>query len=297
MASTRSTSVPVGRFATSVLSAVLALLAASPAPCAAADGPTSSLKQWKYKGSRLEVGSLYRYERSSLDGAKEGFLLVFVRERNRISALRGEKGGATADEFAVEIDWDKGGSASRFEWFTVGKDGAKRRAVLGETFQEGGVLQLTPGDLAGSRLAPFDRGNIAVEHLPVHIVPLDLVTLDLAIRFMADPRKDAQVGIIGDGSGAPGSLPFAWKGKATIRFAEIVNRDGADARKYTVTGDFLGGAEAAIWVDDAKGHILDAEIPLSAGGWKDVKFYLGAATKTDEAGWDRARADALATLK
>ena len=274
--------------------AVVAVVVVAPA-AAGADGPSSAAKQFRFKGSKVEVGSLYRYERTSLDAVKEGFLLVHVPARNKLIALRGEKGAATADEFLVDLDWENGGTASRFEWYTVGKDRSRRRALTEEMATGTGVLSVTPEELSGSRIAPFQKGTVVVGHLPAHLAPLDLVTLGLAIRFMSEPRKEAQVGIVGDG--VPGAFPFAYKGKATIRFVELVNRDGNNARKYAVTADFLAGAEAAVWVDDAKGHIVDVEIPLAAGGWKDLKYYLTSYSKSDDGGWEKARAEALATLK
>lgn len=271
---------------------VAAALAAASLPARAA-GPGSSVRQFRFKSSKFETGVLYRYERTTLDAAKEGFLLVYVPSRTKVLVLRGEKGASVADEFAVDVDWGAGGTASRFEWTAVAKGGARRGALTGDLNVESGLLTLTPGDPAAARFPPFSQGTLAVGHVPAHILPLDFVTLGLALRFMADPRKEATIGVVGVGE--PGGLPLAWKGKATLRFVELVNRDGVDARKYSLTGEFLSGQEGAIWVNDEKGHIIDLEIPASAGDWKDLKYYLTAVEKADDAAWEKAKAEAIAT--
>jgi hypothetical protein len=60
-----------------------------------------------------------------------------------------------------------------------------------------------------------------------------------------------------------------------MRFLREERHDEVLCRLYSIGGEGFGGAEGRVWVEKARGHIVDIEIPLANNGeWRDFKLEL-----------------------
>lgn len=269
-----------------------ALLAAAPATAK----PASSAKAFKFKGSKLEIGAVYRYEQSDLEGNRPASVVVHVAAKDRIEVVRAEPGSGRADSFVIEVDWDRGGSPARYERWTSRKDGGQSRTYT-VTFGDGdGTAAFNPEDLRGFRAAGVSGPvNVAFDQYPVHPLDTLLATLNVAMRFLADPTKEFEIGLVADAPDPATGAPLVYRGKAKVTYLEDVDRDGKECRKYRVWGAALGDQEGFLWVHKEQGHLVDLELPLPmVAGQKDAHLSLQGTESVDETGWSRVKADEIA---
>jgi hypothetical protein len=252
--------------------------------------PTSSTKQFRYKGARIEPGMLYSYVRSDLAGTKTGSVLVYVPDRKRVEIFRVSPGREGGQLLTGEMNWDTY-TLRQFEIWNEEKDGGKKRLATGSF--SGEALTMSVEDAALYRGAPgAPTFTVPLVQLPAHIYSLDFVTLGLALRHFADPLGSFDIGVLAEnlkvGPDSPNFLVSA--GKATVAFVEEVNRDGIACMKYRITGPALGPEEGLLWLHKEKGYIQDAEIPVpSSPEWPDVKLTLRSAEKISAGDWPLRR--------
>lgn len=271
---------------------LVALLAAAPAVAK----PASSSKSFKFKGSKLEIGALYRYEQSDLEGNRPAAVLIYVAAKNRLEVVRAEPGSGRADSFIVEVDWDRGGSPLRYEHWISHKDGSQSRAYT-VTFGDGdGTAVFRPEDLKGYRATGVTGPvTVAFDQYPVHPLDIQLVTLNLAMRFLADPAKPVEIGLLGGAKDLSAGSPIIYRGKAKVTFIEDVDRDGKECRKYEVSGPALDNQQGFLWVHKEKGYLVDLELPVPLDpDQKDAHLSLQGTESVDEGGWSRLKSEEIA---
>jgi hypothetical protein len=252
--------------------------------------PGSSVKQFKYKGGKVETGMLYTYIRSDLAGTKTGSVLVYVPDKKRVEILRVNPGGSGGQLLTGEMDWGTY-TLRQFEIWMEGKDGGKTRQATG-TFSSD-ALTMTVEDQALYRgAAGAGTFSVPLVQLPTHIYSLDFITLGLALRHFADTTATAEIGVLTEnlkvGADSPNFLVSA--GKVTVAYVEDVDRDGVSCQKFQVTGPALGDQEGFLWVHKDKGYLQDAEVPVPPNAdWPDVKITLRSAEKIQEGDWPLRR--------
>lgn len=252
--------------------------------------PGSSVKQFKFKGGKVEQGMLYTYVRSDLAGTKSGSVLVYVPDKKRIEILQVSPGGSEARFLTAEMNWDTF-TLNRFELWSEAKDGGRRRLATGSF--SGDALAVTVEDPALYRGAPGATAfSVPLVQLPAHIYSLDFVTLGIALRHLAQPMASVDIGVLSEnlkvGPDSPNFLVSA--GKATVAFVEDVDRDGITCTKYSITGPALGAEEGLLWLHKEKGYVQDVEIPIpSSPDWPDVKLTFRSVEKVSEGDWPLRR--------
>lgn len=271
---------------------LVALLAAAPASAK----PATSSKAFKFKGSKLEIGAVYRYEQSDLEGNRPASVLVHVAAKDRVEVVRSEPGSGRADSFVIEVDWDRGGSPARYERWISRKDGGQSRAYT-VTFGDGdGTAVFGPEDLKGFRSAGVSGPvTVAFDQYPVHSLDTLLATLNVAMRFLADPTKEFEIGLLADAPDPATGAPLVYKGKAKVTFLEDVDRDGKECRKYRIAGPATGEQEGFLWVHKEQGHLVDLELPVPMlPDQKDAHLSFQGTEAVDETGWSRVKAAEIA---
>jgi len=256
-------------------------------PAYAQGKPASSVKQFKYKGGKIETGMLYTYVRTDPAGATTGSVLVYVPDKKRVEILRVSAGAGQL--LSGEMNWDTF-SLRSFELWREGKDGGRSRLATG-TFSAD-TLSMTVEDPALYRGAP-GATNFAVPltQLPVHLYGLDFVTLALALRHF-DPTGPATIGVLAENSKVSAESPnlVVPAGTVSVDFQEDVDRDGVPCAKYRLTGPFLGDQEGFLWLHKEKGYLQDAELPVAPSpDLPDVKITLKSAEKVPESDWPLRR--------
>lgn len=284
------------RLALRAAAALVALLVVSPALAK----PGTSVKAFKFKGGKVDVGTVYRYEKSDLQGSRPTSFLLYVATKNRLELVRAEPGAGTAETFVVDVDWSSGGSPLRVEHWVTHKDGSQSRAYTAGYADAEGAVVVKPEDLNGFRMAGLSGpASVAVDQYPVHPLGLELATLNFAFRHLAEPMREFEIGLLADAKApapvAGGTSPIVYLGRVKVSFVEEVNRDGNECRKYRLSGAPLGAGEGFVWIHKEKGYVLDMELPVpTTVDRNDAKLVFQGTETLDDTGWQRRKAEEIA---
>lgn len=252
--------------------------------------PASAVKKFRFKGGKIETGRLYAYDRFDPAGGRAGSVLVYVPDRKRVEIFRAKTGAGEGQAFSGEMNWDTFTLRS-FEVSRVSRDGTTTRQAAG-TFGDG-ALAVSVEDPALYRGAEGAATfTVPLPAIPAHLYSLDLITLGLALRHVADPSGSVEVGVLTENPKVGPQSPnlFVAAGTATVEFVEDVTRDGVSCGKYRVSGPALGGQEGFVWLHKDEGYLQDAEIPVSpTPDLPDVKITLRSVEKLSEKDWPARR--------
>ena len=236
---------------------------------------TSSADRFKYHPERIEVGTVYHYTKSNLDGSKPITVSVFVTAKDRLEVMKAEEDLIDSAHVIAEMDWNTF-SASKLDAGVILKDGSRQaRAFLQLSTKENSVLIKLGGT----------EKSVAVGHYPFHIYNFDFVSLNFIFRHLIDPKAGFEIGI---GDPTFDADIFAYKGKALFQYVEDARIHGVECRKYRVTGEAFGGKEGTIWINKKGGYAENIEIPVRDNpDWKDFKFELKAIQKMNPDQWKK----------
>lgn len=252
--------------------------------------PASTVKKFRFKAGKIETGRLYAYDRFDPAGGRAGSVLVYVPDRKRVEIFRVKTGGGDGQAFSGEMNWDTFTLRS-FEVSKVSGDGTTTRQATG-TFGAD-ALAVSVEDPALYRGAEGAAAfSVPLPAIPAHLYSLDLITLGLALRHVADPAGSVEVGVLTENPKVGPESPnlFVAAGTATVEFVEDVTRDGVSCGKYRVSGPALGGQEGFVWLHKDEGYVQDAEIPVSpTPDLPDVKITLRSVEKLSEKDWPARR--------
>lgn len=252
--------------------------------------PASSVKKFRFKAGKIETGRLYAYDRFDPQGGRAGSVLVYVPDRKRVEVFRVKAGATDGQLFSGEMNWETF-TLRTFELSKLSRDGAATRQATG-TFGADS-LAVSVEDPALYRGAEGAASfTVPLPAIPAHVYSLDLITLGLALRHVADPTGAVEFGVLTEnpkvGPESPGL--FVASGTATVEFVEDVTRDGVPCAKYRVSGPALGGQEGFVWLHKDEGYLQDAEIPVSpTPDLPDVRITLRSVDKLSEKDWPARR--------
>ena len=252
--------------------------------------PASAVKKFRFKAGKIETGRVYAYDRYDPAGGRAGSVLVYVPDRKRVEIFRVKAGAGDGQLFTGEMNWESFTLRS-FELAKVSRDGTTTRQATG-TFGED-VLAVSVEDPALYRGAEGAATfTVPLPAIPAHLYSLDLITLGLALRHVADPSGSVEVGVLTENPKVGPQSPnlFVAAGTATVEFVEDVARDGVPCGKYRVSGSALGGQEGYVWLHKEEGYLQDAEIPVSpTPDLPDVRITVRSVEKLSEKEWPARR--------
>jgi hypothetical protein len=228
----------------SVTTALAALTCLSPG-CRAPASP------FRYDPARAEVGTVYRYAKSNLDGSHATDIALYVAAKDRLESLKWAEGDAQATLVVAEMDWSRF-SVRRFEsWRLVpGKD-----PLLQATLQ-----QVGDSDRLAVAIGPA-HDTLAITLWPWHSYDFDLASLGFAFPHLVDPTRPFTVGIA-DPTPTPAGFRFLEKGPVTIAYLGDDIRNGAPTRRFRIDGPGLDNRGGMLWTAREEGHIVEFEIQL-----------------------------------
>ena len=241
-------------------------------------GPAyAQLSKFRYEPDRIEVGTLYIYEKSNIDGSNAGRIALYVARKDRLESFKWHEGGGMAPLVTADIDW-KTFSVRRFEsWQVWDGDGRRLQARL-EKLPDEPRVRITFGE---------NIETATIENWPWHSYDFDFGSLNFAFRHLIDPESPFVIGIsdlaLADDSG---TRKFADKGIVTVKYLGREERAGVNCRKYAIDGKGLENRGGVIWVHEEKHHIVDYEIDLpDEGGFDSGKLLLVGVEAMGEREW------------
>lgn len=261
------------------VSMLAAILFALLLPAAAMIDPqgvvTSSTARFKYQPDRIEIGTVYHYTKSNLDGSKPITVSVYITAKDRLEVLKAEADIEDAAHVTAQMDWDKF-SATELNAGVILKDGSR---------QQRATLKLSTKDNSISVKVAGQEKTVTVGHYPVHIYNFDFISLSFIFRHLADPKAGFEIGVADP---TFDSNIFAYKGKASFKYTGDEKLHGVECRKYLISGEAFGGKEGTIWVNKKRGHVEKIEIPVRDNpDWKDFKLELKAVQKMTPEEWNK----------
>lgn len=231
-----------------------------------------------YDSRKVEVGAVYHYLKTNVDGTKPEHVSIYVAAPDRIESFKFHPQGSRAALVVATMDWTIF-SAKRLESWQVFRDDKKLFATLDYLPQEKAVNVSIP---------PLGKTNekTAIKHLPFHVYNFDLASLNFAFRHLKDPRATFTVGIADPSFDFEKSL-FLYRGEAVIKYVGEETRNNAACRKYSIDGAGLSNRGGHLWVNKRGGHFEDIEIDFPDNPeWQSFKFKLQRIERMTREQWE-----------
>jgi hypothetical protein len=222
------------------------VLAALPAVLALASGvgqedaaraPLPVATGFRYESGRIPVGRVHRYQKSNLDGSSPSEIALYLASETRLEALKWHAGEPGATLVVAEMDWEVA-SARGFRTYQVDEHGNRALAAELETSADRRRLVARVG---GKELA------CALERFPWHSYDFDLASLNVALRFLADPTGEVELAIV-DPVYRGGTAELVAKGPVVLAYRLEEERSGLPCRRYLIDGPGLEDRGGSLWV-------------------------------------------------
>jgi hypothetical protein len=204
-------------------------LPASPESLSAASG-------FRFRAGAIPVGRVHFYRKSNLDRTNPSEIALFLAAESRLEALKWHAGEPEATLVQATLDWDRF-SVQRFETFAVTDTGAREKKAEIATSSDGKTLTAT----VGTRVF-----TCALERFPWHSYDFDFASLNVALRFLVDPRGEVEFDIV-DPSYGPGGPSLENKGPVVLAYRGEEEHNGLPCRRYTLDGPGLLDRGGSLW--------------------------------------------------
>jgi hypothetical protein len=217
----------------------------------------AQVEAFRFQPDRIPVGKVFHYVKTNFDGTHPEHVSIRVVDRDHIESFKFHPGKPPAALVIAELDWSTFSARSLVSWHL---DAEHRTVEIGFT--------------------------------PWHIYNFDLASLNFTLPHLIDPQGRFKVGIadpdFGDGPA------FLYKGEVEVSYLGEETRGGVLCRKYRIDGPGLQSRGGFLWVNQAQGHIEDAEIDLPDNpAWSQFKFRLTGVETMDQATWEAFQKEQL----
>jgi hypothetical protein len=235
--------------------ATLALaLVASPQepPMPAEPAAAASAPGFRYEPGRIPVGRVLRYRKSNVDGSHPSEIALYLASETRIESLKYAPGTPEATLVTAEMDWEVA-SVQGFTNHRVDEHGG--RTLVAELATTPDRARLT------AKIGPLELA-CELPGFPWHSYDFDLASLNVALRFLVDPKGETELQIVDPVQGAGGPALEA-RGPAYLVYESEEDRGGVPCLRYTLDGPGLEDRGGSLWVaagDDA--FLVGYEIDL-----------------------------------
>jgi len=262
-------------FSKLILTGALGLVAAG---CATAQPPV-----WAYDPQNNNVGRLYYYERSNVDGSKTERVTIFHRDENSVEVYKENGLCKNAALVTATMDWASY-SASKITGGQLKPNAEHHEFAFLTWDQPNAILNVH---------VKFPNGEIKEEapirSTPWHLYDFDFASLTLATQHLASKKQDFDFGMALVWTDPKAEDPLTWMGEVKAKYQTEEKRLGRTTKKYVLTGSALKeplstSSEGALWLDAGEGHIVDAVLPVpNHAGYKDLRLKL---LKTSDGGFE-----------
>jgi hypothetical protein len=241
-----------------------------------AGGLQAQVERFRYRPEIAVRNTLFRYEKTNLDGSHRGVIALFVASPDSLESFKYGTGGDEFSLIGAVMDWSAF-SVREFTSVRVRASG-ERKPVAKLTF-DAATKELT--------VSLFGRNeSTTIGFVPWHSFDFDFSSLNVAFRHLVDPRRRLKIGVADPTYEEKGPV-FRDNGTVDIRYLGMVRRGGVRTRKYRIDGPGLRNHGGHLWVDAAKGHLV--ELAVHTGdepGYSSVRLRLLDQRPMDRAGWE-----------
>jgi hypothetical protein len=264
------------------LSAARSCIAALLLPAAAA-ATTADEAVFRYDPEKIEVGTVYHYVKSNIDGSRPSRIALYVAATDRLESFKWHAGASQAALVKAQMDWQLF-SVRLFESWRVQEDG-EHHLMATLTYRD------DEGDYTVS-IGP--QARVQIDNWPWHSYDFDFASLNFCMRHRVDPEAPFTFGVADVVRSADG-IAFADKGPVTMTFEREEARHDVACRRYRVDGEGLEDRGGVIWVDRDALHIVDYEIDLpDEPGFESGKLRLETVGRMSREEWQTFMNEQLA---
>jgi hypothetical protein len=230
--------------------------------------------------SAKDVGRIYHYVRSNVDGTEKEDVYVFRKTADELEVYKAREKCTNAALVTAKLDLDRGHAtrivggrllpqAERREFAFLDFD-ARTRTIRAR-------VEVPDG--------PTLNDEAIVEDLPWHLYDFDFASLTVMTPKI-EPRSDFSFGLallIADPNRAD-FLQYLGRADATYRKDEV--RNGRASFRYVLGGPAFGTYGGSLWLDAEEGHILDVETGIPNHlEYRDFKLELEGVDDGGAGAW------------
>ncbi|MCJ7622238.1 MAG: hypothetical protein MUO76_01955, partial [Anaerolineaceae bacterium] len=223
--------------------------------------PTSSVHLFKYQPEKIDVGQIYHYIKSNLDGTNPAKVSIYIASKSHIEVLKVEPESEVLAYVTADMNWENFSADHLLAWHIL-PDGKLSPQVVSALSVKDHTFTIWRGTAAYP--AP-------VRHYPIHNYNFDFISLNFVFRHLIDPYQDFEIGIVepnwdlvmspGFDESGENSEVFLYTGKAKVEYlGDDIYRD-VECHKYRISGKGLRDQEGFIWVNREKGYFENLEHP------------------------------------
>jgi hypothetical protein len=169
---------------------------------------TSSIEQFKYQPNKIDVGTVYHYIKSNIDGSYPARVYIRLVDHENLDVWKFEAHNADAAHVTAHMDWETF-SADRLESWVVTFDGKSRPQATMHASRADGSFHIRWRDRVDS---------ILVGHTPIHVYNFDFISLNIALRHWRTPEGEVTLGILQPNFDPDPETLLKYEGTATLRY-------------------------------------------------------------------------------
>src|SRR5215213_4099902 len=247
-----------------------------------------SVDQFSYHPELIEVGTVYHYIKSNIDGSYPARIVIYVRKNDQLEVLKFEEHGMDAALVKAHMDWEVF-SAIRLDSWVLTPDGNCRPQASLSSFRKDSTFTISWQG----------RSEVVnVGHFPVHLYNFDFISLNCILRHWNNPKGEVSVGVLQPNFDPDPDKMMKYEGTVVIQYLEDGDRNEQPCCKYSIDGEGLKGHRGMMWVNREKGIIEDIEIPIPDNpDWVDFKFKFISDEKMNPGQWTNFMNEEIKKLK
>jgi hypothetical protein len=238
----------------------------------------ADLSSFRYEASKLEVGRLYLYEHSNIDGSHATRVSLYIAADDRLESLKWAPGSPQTTLVVAQMNWETM-SVAGFRMFSIAADGT--RSPRGE------LLSSPDGRRLIAKLGASEF-SCSIDSVPWHSYDFDFASLNVSMRFLVDPEAPTRVTVIDPHGGLTGP-ELRVKGPVELAFIADEVRNGIECRKYFLDGPGIEDRGGFLWTSRTpERHFVDFEFDLpDEASLQSGKLKLLDVTNLTAAQWEQ----------
>lgn len=259
-----------------------------PGACLAAISIAASAQAnnpWTHHESDDELGRIYYYERTNIDGSMDERVTVFRRDATHIEVYKENGLCGRAALVTAELDLET----------------LSAPVIAGGALQpdarhvEFAFLELNPETDMVEMLVQLPdmeiRNDVKIETANWTLFDFDLASFTVATPHLDNPEDGFTFGMALSWADPSATDPLFWMGELTAEHVEQAEHLGIVTDEYRLTGSAFEiglstGGEGRLWLDSQDGHVVDAVMPVpNHPGYTDFRLRLLKVSDGGEAEW------------
>jgi hypothetical protein len=247
----------------------------------------SSLHLFRYRPETIDIGAVYHYVKSNLDGTKPVRVSLRVASETHIDVLKVYPKLPIMFLVTADMDWSIF-SAQQMHSYRV--------------MPNGRVIETLTATLSvPTRAYRWVRGadrfpEARIGYYPFHEYNFDFSSFNFAFRHLIEPTSTFEIGVTcPDLSRVPGTdvhtidygrLAPRYSGKALVEYLGEERVGGAECRKYRMGGPGMENRDGYFWVNMQQACFQLFEHPLHDNpGWDSFRLALSATARMTDSEW------------